>query len=82
MNITDLVISWKPVENLASYIVYVEQEDLDISVSAKLPGNAASFPVPNGFLFPGTEYKMGVGTLTEEGNTTYVEATFTTAGAE
>lgn len=76
------VLSWKPVANLAAYIVYVEQEELGVSVSARLPGSASSFVVPDGFLVAGTEYMIGIGTVTKDGNVSIVEATFKTAAAK
>ncbi len=75
-----LVISWTAARNLAAYVIAVEQDSLEVSVSAKLPGSATSFAVPDGFLVPGMEYVLSIGTMTSEGNTTYVESTFTTAG--
>jgi len=77
-----LVISWTPARNLAAYVIAIEQDSLEVSITAKLPGSAASFAVPDGFLAPGTEYVLSIGTMTSEGNTTYVESTFTTAGGQ
>jgi len=78
----NLVITWTPVENLAAYIIYIEQDELDVNITAKLPGSTARFVVPDGFLFPGTEYQLGIGTVMDEGNASFVETTFTTAGKE
>ena len=75
----DLVITWNSVAGLAAYVVYIEQSELDVNVSAKLPASATSFAVPNGFLRPRTAYQLGIGTVTEEGNVSFVEATFITA---
>ncbi len=77
-----LVIRWTPIQNLAAYVIAVEQDSLEVSITAKLPGSATSFAVPDGFLAPGMEYVLSIGTMTSEGNTTYVESTFTTAGGE
>ena len=74
-----LVLAWTPVKQAAGYIVYVEQEELSLDVTARLPASATTFVVPDGFLAPDTEYVMGIGTLTKEGNASYVEASFTTA---
>jgi hypothetical protein len=79
----DVEITWTPVKNLAAYIIEIEQEALDVRIRAKLPGSGAtSFAVPNGFLLPGTEYHLGIGTVTDEGNISFVESTFTTARRE
>ena len=75
-----LVITWTPVKNLAAYSIGIEQEETAMSLTARLPGSAASFAVPDGFLLPGTEYVLAIGTITSEGNTSFVERTFTTAG--
>lgn len=75
-------ITWTPARDLAACIVYIEQHDLDVSLTARLPGSAARFAVPDGFLRPGTTYQLGIGTVSAEGNISFVEATFTTAGTE
>jgi hypothetical protein len=82
VGVKNLEITWTPVKNLAAYIIYIEQDELDVSITAKLPGSVAAFAVPDGFLAPGTEYMLGIGTVTSEGNVSYVEASFTTAGKE
>lgn len=79
VGVKDVVITWTPVKDLAGYIVYIEQAALDVSLSAKLPGSAASFGVPAGFLRPGTAYQLGIGTVMANGNISFVETTFTTA---
>jgi len=77
-----LIITWTPVKNLAAYIIEVEQEELDVSILAKLPGSVATFTMPGGFLLPGTEYKLGIGAVAEEGNISFVETVFKTAAQE
>ncbi len=78
----DLDITWTPVKNLAFYIIEIEQEEQNAIITAKLPAPASTFSVPNGFLLPDTEYKLGIGTVTEEGNLSFVETEFTTAEEE
>ena len=77
--IRDLVLSWKPVANLASYMVEIEQEELEVDLVVSLPTSTTSFSVPNDFLVPDTEYKLSIGTVTEDGNISVVESMFTTA---
>lgn len=77
--VKDLEINWTPVKNLAAHIIEIEQDELDINLSAKLPGSVVTFAVPDGFLLPGTEYKLSIGTVTDAGNISVVETTFTTA---
>jgi hypothetical protein len=75
-----LRIKWNSIKNLAACFVVIEQEKSDLNITAKLPGNATAFAVPDGFLLPGTEYKLAIGTVSREGNTSLVETSFTTAG--
>lgn len=78
----NLKITWSPVKNLAFYIIEISQEDLEVNVTAKIPGTAAAFSVPEGFLLPGKEYVLSIGTVTKDGNMSFVETAFTTAGEE
>lgn len=82
VSVRDLEVTWAPVKNLAAYIVYIEQHELGLDLTARLSGSAATFAVPNGFLVPGKEYQLGIGTVTPDGNISFVETTFTTAGKE
>jgi hypothetical protein len=79
---TDLEITWTPVKNLAAYIVEIEQEELEVNITAKLPGSVSTFAVPQGFLRAGTEYQVGIGTVAGEGNVSFVETSFTTAATK
>jgi hypothetical protein len=76
--IKDFKMSWSTVEGVASYIVSIDQRELDASFMVRLPGSSTSFALPDGFLVRGTKYKMAIGTVTGEGNTSFVETTFTT----
>jgi hypothetical protein len=76
----DLEITWAPGKDLAAYIVRIDQHELGVDISATLPSSAATFAVPNGVLRPGTTYLLSLGTVAGEGNTSFVETTFTTAG--
>lgn len=73
-----LTVSWRAVEGVASYVVDIKQVELNTSVVARLPGSVTSFAVPEGFLRPGRKYAMSIGTATQDGNTAFVETTFTT----
>jgi hypothetical protein len=77
--VTGLEIAWEPAGNLAGYIIEIEQDELEVNLTAELPGGAAAFAVPDGFLARGTEYQLGIGTVTREGNVSFMETTFTTA---
>ena len=79
VGVKDLEITWTPIKGLAAYIIKIEQDELQVSITARLPGSVSKFAVPDGFLLPGTEYQLGIGTVTNEGNISFVETTFTTA---
>ncbi|MGD8866747.1 MAG: hypothetical protein PVI01_03940 [Gemmatimonadales bacterium] len=70
------VIEWEPIEDLSAYIVYVERRDQ--SVTARVAGSVTTFVVPDGFLMPGTTYQLGVGTVSGDGNISFVETMMTT----
>ncbi len=74
-----LEVAWTPIKNVARYIIEIEQDRLDVKIKVQLPKTAARFAVPSGFLLAGTEYKLSIGTVTDEGNISNVETTFTTA---
>lgn len=78
----DLEIAWTPAENVAGYIIEIEEPELKVSIEARLSASVPRFAVPDGFLRPGTKYHLGIGTVTKGGNTSFVETTFTTAGKE
>ena len=59
-------------------MVEIEQEQLGTSLEAILPSSLTVFAVPNGFLMPGKEYHLGIGTVTGNGNVSVVETSFTT----
>jgi len=79
VSVHGLVLKWSPVSDVAAYIVSIEQEELQVSITARLSASATSFAVPDGFLAPGTKYIIGLGAVTKSENATYVEAEFTTA---
>jgi hypothetical protein len=76
--IKNLKITWTPVKNVAGYLLYIEQPDANFEITARLPGSATSFAVPEGLLMPGTAYSLGIGTVSKEGNTAFIETTFAT----
>ena len=78
VSIEDVKISWSAVPGITSYIVEVEQDELKTRFQALLPKSSTTLAVPNGFLMPGTEYQLEIGTVTTEGNISFVETSFTT----
>jgi hypothetical protein len=74
-----LNIRWATVADVAAYMIELEQEDTGEVITARLASNHTSFDVPLGFLKPATEYTLGIGTVSSDGNTSFVETSFTTA---
>lgn len=82
VTVKDLEITWAPVKHIAGCILEIKQDETDVHLMVKLLGSATAFAVPAGFLMPGKQYELSLGTITEEGNITFVETTFSTAGSE
>ncbi len=78
----ELKIKWTPVENLAAYIIEIDQVKLDVNLLVKLAGSAIEFSVPEGILQTGSEYTLSIGTVANDGNSSFVETSFTTAEVE
>jgi hypothetical protein len=76
---TGLQVKWSPVKDLAATIMVIEQEKTGREIRVNLPGTATAFAVPDGFLLPGTAYKLAIGTVSKEGNRSVIETEFTTA---
>ena len=76
-----LRIRWSPVAGAAAYVVVIEQEDTGREIRAEVPGTATAFAVPGGVLAPGTEYKLAIGTVSREGNRSFIEASFATGAS-
>jgi hypothetical protein len=74
-----LVIQWEPVAGVSGYFLELEQEDLELVLEVSLPASATSFNPPAGWLLPGAEYVLGIGSIGQEGNRTFTESTFTLA---
>lgn len=71
---------WAAQKNLEAVVVILEQEKTGRDLRVTLAGDATSFAVPDGFLQPGMEYKIAVGTVAVGGNASFFETSFTTAG--
>ncbi len=72
--------SWAAQKNLEAVVIILEQEKTGRDIRVTLAGDATSFAVPDGFLQPGLEYKIAVGTVAVGGNASFYETSFTTAG--
>jgi hypothetical protein len=72
------VVSWSPVPGAAAYLVEIEQDDLGTNLTVTVGPDVTSLDIPAGFLAPGTEYEIGVATITPDGNVAVAESSFTT----
>jgi hypothetical protein len=78
----NVVIKWDAVPGVAGYKVELEDSTAENTMEIKLPPTATSFAVPEGFLVPGGEYQLGVGTIATSGNVSIIEMDFATAGGD
>jgi len=76
---TNLVIEWQAIPGIASWEVIVANEETGASMTVPLPANATTLHVPAEFLEPGTDYKVEVLSIAENGNKTITEREFVTA---
>ena len=74
-----LRLGWQAVKGLDAFVIVIEHESSGREVRAKLRADTTSFTVPDGFLVPGGEYKLAIGTVAKDGNSSFIETTFTTA---
>lgn len=75
----DVVVSWTPVPGAVGYQVEIEQDEIGANLTMTVGPGVSSLPIPAGFLEPGTEYEIGVATITSQGNVAVAESSFTTA---
>jgi hypothetical protein len=73
---------WAAVPDVKAYMIELEQEDTGEVITATLSPTLTHFIVPHGFTKAATEYKFGVGTVSKDGNVSFVEMEFTTAPAK
>ncbi len=74
-----LKVRWSPAKGSVATVLVIEHEKSGRSMRINLPGDSSAFTVPDGFLMPGKEYKIAIGTVALEGNASYIESTFTTS---
>jgi len=74
-----LQVKWNAVKDAASLILVIEQERTRREIKADLPATATAFTVSDGFLVPGLEYKVAIGTVDRNGNRSFTETAFVTA---
>jgi hypothetical protein len=80
--VNGLVTTWSAVPGIKQLILVLEDEDTEMEMAVDLPGDATTFNVPDGWMRPGVEYKLAVGSVAADGNRSFVEIGFETAGAD
>ncbi len=73
----DAELSWSRIEDVVSYILEIEQDDLNMKLTVRLPASTTSFTFSDGLLLPGEVYELAIGTVNGDGNTSFVETEFT-----
>jgi hypothetical protein len=63
---------------MAGFQLIVADEEAGTELTVDLPGDVTSLRIPQGFLEAGTEYKVEVLAIAENGNKTITEGTFVT----
>ena len=80
--INNLEITWGPVPNIHSYVLEIDQDELEIKITAELPSTITKFILPEGVLKAGFEYALSIGTIAKNNNRSFLEITFTTTEVE
>lgn len=75
---TGLTITWQPGAGAVAYFLELEDEARGRVLTVDLPGDATTFSPPPGWLLAATEYVIGLGSIAENGNRTFVETVFST----
>jgi hypothetical protein len=73
---SNMKVSWGAVKEVSSFIVYIENDDFNFTVS--LPGSKTTMIVPEGYLEPQKKYMLGLGAQSQNGNISFVEVSFKT----
>jgi hypothetical protein len=76
--VTGLQVRWSAVKDLAAVAVVIEQEATGRELRVNLSGPTTAFTVPDGFLLPNTKYKLAIGTVSRDGNQSFIETDFAT----
>lgn len=72
-------ISWSPVEDAVSYLIEIENDDLNVGTTIQVPATTTTIEPPTGLLLPGTTYELQIGAINTDGNISSVETSFSTA---
>jgi len=79
---SNLEISWTAVEDIGSYVLEIDQDELEIKFTAELPSTVTKFILPEGMLKTGFEYALSIGTIAKNNNRSFIETTFITTVGE
>jgi hypothetical protein len=80
--INNLEITWSHVPEIHSYVLEIDQDELEIKITAELPSTVTKFILPEGVLKPGFKYSLSIGTIAKNNNRSFIETTLTTAVGE
>lgn len=78
VGLEDVEISWTPVKGAAGYIMEIDQPDLGINITMHVPASITKFTAPDAILRAGHKYSLAIGTVDANGNTTFIETSFST----
>ena len=78
VGLEDVEISWTPVKGVAGYVMEIDQPDLGINITMHAPASITKFTAPDAILRAGHKYSLAIGTVDANGNTTFIETSFTT----
>lgn len=78
VGLEDVEVAWTPVKGAKGYIMEIDQADLGINITTTVPASITSFTVPDAVLRAGRKYTLAIGTVGENGNTSFVETAFST----
>lgn len=74
-----VTLAWEKVLDAEYYIIEIQNENTEKSLSLELPSSINTFDVPSSWLERDTEYQISIGVQNHFSNITYVESTFYTA---
>jgi hypothetical protein len=76
---TDITLRWSVPKGIESCVIVIEQNGSPYEIRALVPASTRTFAVPKGFLRGGQTYTLAIGTVSKDGNRSFIETDFTTA---
>lgn len=74
-----VTVTWAPATDAVAYELELENDDLNVNMTLALTGDTTQMIIPPNFLRAGTAYDIGVTSVTQSGNKSVSECSFTTA---